>query len=233
MSFSHQDNTDASDNQIVVIQQGADVTSVRVQSTAVAGTEVALVTRNIPGGTQAISAASLPLPTGASTSANQTTGNASLSSIDTKLTTTNASLAAIDAGTPAALGQATMANSMPVVVASNQSPIPTNLVNGANTTGVSANSEVYANDTARTAGAEATLNLTTSAVVAAAVGGVNLANRKYLILSGASSNNVRYGLSTSCLNTLFRDQTIIFPFGINVYVKMSTGTGTVVVSEAS
>lgn len=38
--------------------------------------------------TQPISAASLPLPTGASTSANQTTANTSLSSIDGKLTTT-------------------------------------------------------------------------------------------------------------------------------------------------
>lgn len=37
-----------------------------------------------PSDTQPISAASLPLPTGASTSANQTTGNSSLSSIDTK-----------------------------------------------------------------------------------------------------------------------------------------------------
>lgn len=54
-------------------------------------------------------AASLPLPTGASTSALQTTGNTSLSSIDGK--------------TPA-LGQAAMAASQPVVIASNQSAVP-------------------------------------------------------------------------------------------------------------
>lgn len=59
--------------------------------------------------TQPVSAVSLPLPTGASTAANQTTANASLSSIDGK--------------TPA-LGQATMANSSPVVIASNQSAVP-------------------------------------------------------------------------------------------------------------
>lgn len=57
--------------------------------------------------TQPISAASLPLPTGAATSANQATANASLSSID--------------AGIPAALGQTTMANSMPVVLPSDYS----------------------------------------------------------------------------------------------------------------
>lgn len=56
--------------------------------------------------TQPISATSLPLPTGAATSALQTTGNASLVSID--------------AGIPAGLGSATSANSMPVVIASDQ-----------------------------------------------------------------------------------------------------------------
>jgi hypothetical protein len=56
-----------------------------------------------------ITATTLPLATGASTSANQTTGNTSLSSIDTK--------------TPA-LGQTTMTGSRPVVIASNQSAVP-------------------------------------------------------------------------------------------------------------
>lgn len=60
--------------------------------------------------TQPISAASLPLPTGAATSALQTTGNTSLATIATN--------------TPA-LGQAAMAASTPVVLASNQSNVPT------------------------------------------------------------------------------------------------------------
>lgn len=60
--------------------------------------------------TQPVSAASLPLPTGAATSANQATEIASLASID--------------AGIPAALGQTTMSASMPVVIASNQTSIP-------------------------------------------------------------------------------------------------------------
>lgn len=63
------------------------------------------------GVTQPVSAASLPLPTGAATSALQTTGNSTLT--------------AIDAGIPAALGQTTMSASMPVTVASDQSTIPT------------------------------------------------------------------------------------------------------------
>lgn len=63
---------------------------------------------NFPA-TQAISAAALPLPSGASTSALQTTGNTSL--------------ATIASNTPA-VGQALMAASSPVVIASNQSAIP-------------------------------------------------------------------------------------------------------------
>lgn len=56
-----------------------------------------------------VTVAASALPTGAATSANQTTANSSLSSIDTK--------------TPA-LGQALMAASTPVVIASNQTAIP-------------------------------------------------------------------------------------------------------------
>ena len=73
--------------------------------------------------TQPVSAAALPLPAGASTAANQATANTSLASIDGK--------------TPA-LGQATMAASTPVTIASDQSAIPitgsitaTNSANGA------------------------------------------------------------------------------------------------------
>jgi hypothetical protein len=63
---------------------------------------------NFPA-TQPVSAASLPLPSGASTSALQTSGNSSLSSLDSKLP---------------AKGQAAMAASTPVVIASDQSAIP-------------------------------------------------------------------------------------------------------------
>lgn len=61
------------------------------------------------GVTQPISASSLPLPTGASTSALQTAGNSTLSAISLQL--------------PATLGQTTMANSLSVTIASNQSAV--------------------------------------------------------------------------------------------------------------
>jgi hypothetical protein len=59
------------------------VAELQASNTTLAGTERGLITRNIPGGTQAISAASLPLPTGAATDTLQTAGNASLTQIDT------------------------------------------------------------------------------------------------------------------------------------------------------
>lgn len=68
----------------------------------------ALVSGRVPVDVQAS-----VLPTGAATAAAQATGNASLASID--------------AGIPAALGQGTMAQSMPVVIASNQTAIPVSM----------------------------------------------------------------------------------------------------------
>lgn len=112
--------------------------------------------------TQPVSLASVPLPTGAATSALQTTGNTSLGSIDTKLTsqataanqstlltqvgivtetapgTDTASsglngrlqriaqrLTSLIALLPSSLGQKTMANSLAVVIASDQSTVAT------------------------------------------------------------------------------------------------------------
>jgi hypothetical protein len=60
--------------------------------------------------TQPISAASLPLPLGAATTAQQVIGNASLASIDGKL--------------PATLGQKPLASSLAVVLSTDQTKIP-------------------------------------------------------------------------------------------------------------
>lgn len=82
---------------VITVQGIASMTALKVDGSAV---------------TQPVSAASLPLPTGAATSANQTTANASLSSIDGKL---------------ASLGQKTMSGSTPVTIASDQGAITVTL----------------------------------------------------------------------------------------------------------
>lgn len=68
-----------------------------------------------------ISATTLPLPTGASTSALQTTGNTTLTAISAQL--------------PATLGQTTMSGSLAVVIASNQTAIPVTITTSTSTTG--------------------------------------------------------------------------------------------------
>lgn len=77
-----------------------------------------------------VSNASLPLPSGAATSANQTTANSSLSSIDGKLPAAlvggrlDENVGAWLGSTAPTVGQKTMANSVPMVVASDQTAIP-------------------------------------------------------------------------------------------------------------
>lgn len=81
--------------------------------------------------TQPVSVASLPLPTGAATAANQTTIIGHVDGIEALLTSiaaedfaTETTLAALNAKFNS-LGQKTMANSAPVVIASDQSNLPT------------------------------------------------------------------------------------------------------------
>lgn len=74
-------------NTVGKVDQGAGGASAwKVDGSAVTQPVSGTITANAGSGTFAISAASLPLPSGASTSANQTTANTSLSSIDSKLT---------------------------------------------------------------------------------------------------------------------------------------------------
>ncbi len=92
--------------------------------------------------TQPVSAASLPLPSGAATGAKQDTGNTSCASIDSKITACNTgavvvSSSALPSGAatsalqttlngllPASLGQKAMASALAVSVASDQSALP-------------------------------------------------------------------------------------------------------------
>lgn len=157
--------TTMANSQPVVL--ASDQTDIKSDLDKVAGTATAVNAGNANNGTQrvvvATDQAALPVTNAlGATAANQATGNASLAAIDAGIpaalgqatmaasmpvvlasdqtaipvtnalgataanqATANASLASIDAGTPAALGQATMANSQPVTLASDQSAVPT------------------------------------------------------------------------------------------------------------
>lgn len=63
------------------------------------------------------------------------------------------------------------------------------------------------------------------------VGTVRNAGRKYVWMQALTSN-VKWGFSTDCRFDLFKNQLILQPVGdVPIYVKMSTGSGTVVVAE--
>jgi hypothetical protein len=115
-----------SSTQIAGPDGAGNLQAVQVLASDPVGTEEGIVTRNIPSGTQPVSLTSLPLPTGGSTSALQTTGNASLSSIDSKLPGAlvggrlDENIGSWLGSTAPTVGQKTMANSVPVVLASDQ-----------------------------------------------------------------------------------------------------------------
>lgn len=104
-----------------------DTTSLdaKIPSQGAAVTAASLPVNIASDQTVPVSAVSLPLPTGAATEAKQDTGNASLSTIATEVTSIDDKLNS--------LGQKTMAGSVPVVIASDQSTVPVSLPSGAQT----------------------------------------------------------------------------------------------------
>jgi len=146
---------DAATTEVATAANGGSLPAVTKIIAGYDGTNVRVIKADSTGRIDATVSASA-LPTGAATAANQSTANASLSSIDGKITavntgavvisssalpsgaatsakqdTGNTSLGNIDTSTsgmsaklPATLGQKTMANSMAVVVSSDQSAIP-------------------------------------------------------------------------------------------------------------
>ena len=143
---------------------GGNATAVKVDGSAV---------------TQPISAAALPLPAGAATSALQTTGNASLATIATNLP---------------AKGQTTMANSQPVTLASDQftstKQMPTGvtefevsvaITRAANTTAYAANQVINGN-------AASTLpTLDFSGLIGAAARGIQINSVRVISNNGAAT----------------------------------------------
>lgn len=92
-------------HELVKLEFGADGVATKVSATDPLPVDTGLTQPTTPSDTQPVSAASLPLPTGAANQTKQDTGNTSLSSIDTKLSSQataskqdigNTSLASID-----------------------------------------------------------------------------------------------------------------------------------------
>jgi hypothetical protein len=96
----------------------------QVLAGAPAGTERGIVTRNVPSGTQAVSAAALPLPAGAASLAEQQTQTTRLNLLGTEATLGGVLTTTAFENRINTQGQKPMAASTPVALASDQSPVP-------------------------------------------------------------------------------------------------------------
>ncbi len=122
---------------------GTNVATVTAPSTAPVATDRAVVVAISPNAT-------ITLPTGASTSALQTTGNTSLSNIDAKLPTT--------------IGQKAMAASLAVTIASDQSATTSSLANGAYVSVTSSATQILAANANRKSATIKNTGLTTACI---------------------------------------------------------------------
>jgi hypothetical protein len=158
--------------------------------------------------TQPVSAASLPLPTGAATSANQT-------SEITQLTAINSNTSHL----PAALGQTTMSASLPVVIASNQSSIATTIVGKS-----VANAPIY--------NSYSSTNVTTSAYVQLVASTSSTVNMIEIFDSSGQSMIIGVGASGSEVIQLYTTPggngqvPLAIPSGSRVAIKALTGSAT-------
>ncbi len=127
----------------LALESGGNLASIKAKTDNIPALGQALAAGSVPVVLTASQLTTLTPPaaiTGYATSTLQTTGNTSLSSIDTKLssqataalqTSGNTILSSIDAGIPTALGQTTMSASMPVTFASDQTALPVTVSGGA------------------------------------------------------------------------------------------------------
>lgn len=134
-------------SQATLATRASEVTVAAILAKIIAApaTEATLATRATEATAAAILAKLIVAP---STEAKQDAIIAILATLSTDANLTAgvnailASLANIDAGIPAALGQTTMANSMPVVIASNQSAIPVTVSGGGDATAANQVTEI-------------------------------------------------------------------------------------------
>lgn len=154
-----------------------------------------------------ISAASLPLPTGASTSALQTTGNTSLANLDVLLSTRLAE--ATFTGRINTLGQKASAASTPVVIASDQSSI--------SVSGPLTDAQLRATPVPITGTVSTKTDLTPAAPSAVSVGvasGVAVAanaNRRGLKLINTSNATISLGLGNAAV---LNSGITLVPYGV-------------------
>jgi hypothetical protein len=187
------------------INDGTNTAAVKAASTAAVAADPALVVAISPNNTLNINASALPLPSGASTAALQTSGNSTLTTISSQLPTT--------------LGTKTTANSIAINIASDQTvpvsaialPLPTGAATSANLTTLGAQTTKINDGT------------NTAAVKAASTAALATDSALVVAISPNSPFTLPSGASTSANQTTLGSQT----------TKLNDGTNTVTVKAAS
>ena len=193
-------------------------------------------------GTVAITAVSLPLPTGASTSANQTTEITSLGTLITNttgiataanqateitaLTSIGTVLTSIDAGIPVSLGQTTMAASMPVVFASNQTALPVSVVS------LSAANRSYNSINLGSVPVSMPLAVTNYLAIGLRLKIANIANIVNIVSVVANAYTNDHFIWTITENPTFSAPPVFASYSATSYVETTIGTGVITLTSA-
>ena len=193
-------------------------------------------------GTVAITAVSLPLPTGASTSANQTTEITSLGTLITNttgiataanqateitaLTSIGTVLTSIDAGIPVSLGQTTMAASMPVVFASNQTALPVSVVS------LSAANRSYNSINLGSVPVSMSLAVTNYLAIGLRLKIANIANIVNIVSVVANAYTNDHFIWTITENPTFSAPPVFASYSATSYVETTIGTGAITLTSA-
>lgn len=211
----------------ITLRGNASVSSVMLDNSLPTGSNViGAVTQSGTWNINNISG-TVSLPTGASTSANQTTGNSSLSTIATNTTGLNATITTTGSAVPAdalqmgvksgsnlialTLGQTTMSASVPVAIASNQSAVPVSGSLSPNTGRSSANAPVY--------NVYSSVNITTGAYVQLVASTTSTTN--YLDIFDSSGQGMILGVGGSGSEVV---QAYIPPGGDQIQLAIPSGS---------
>lgn len=203
--------------------------------------------------TQPVSAASLPLPAGAATSANQTTGNSSLSSIDTKTPALVSGRVPVDpSGVTSPISAASLPLPTGAATAANQSTGNTSLSNIDGDMGAAADSACGSdngscslialvkrnnqNQTTQTAAINSDPNYTTTDGGASAARGIKILGKGGAndVAPSVTTNTVPVNMSTATTtqhvalsgSTLIRITAMLLIAGGTTNVTLQYGTGT-------
>jgi hypothetical protein len=206
------------------INNGVNVAAVKAASTAAVATDPALVIAVSPNNSVAITAASLPLPTGAATSANQATQITDLAAINTSIQATQVAQGSATSGQQGTvvLGAATTA--APTYSTTQTNPLSLNLAGGLRVDGSGVTQPVSGTVTTKApVNANGSLVLVTTSVTEGSSAAPANTVGVFFQSDDANTVNMSWGVSNSATAILASGGLNLEP-GARNYLPIGTGT---------